>query len=359
VFLSGGIDSSALVALAAKKRRTLHTFTMTFDEASYNEERFAAKVAAQFATDHHQVHLNGASALEEMDFLLTAYDQPSADGVNTYFVSKAAIEAGLSVALSGVGSDEIFGGYGYFSDFRRLLRLNRLAALLPSFVSRSLSGMSAFNGVSPRTKKFAEALRCGGNPEALYDVIRGMFTSQQAAHLLPDLAPDTKPAEAGTIDRGNEDAVSMFSRFELTRYLRNTLLRDTDSMSMAHSLEIRVPYLDHKLVEAVVSLPASIKMNRTMNKPLLISSVSDLPRDVIDRPKMGFTLPLDVWSRGAMHDRLASMFLSSREPSLFSPALMKSIWKSYNDRSPSLTFTRVWAVAVLQEWCAAHRVSLS
>jgi asparagine synthase (glutamine-hydrolysing) len=357
VFLSGGVDSSALVSLASRSRPRLHTFTMTFDETSYNEERFAAKVASQFATDHHQVHLDGTAALEEIGRVLTAYDQPSADGVNTYFVSKAAIDAGLSVALSGVGSDEIFGGYGYFSDFRRLLRINQIASHLPPFVSRAFREAGAFNGVSPRARKFAAALRAS-DPESLYDVIRSMFTPRQVAHLLPDLAQEPKPAAAESVRR-DEDAVSMFSRFELTRYLRNTLLRDTDSMSMAHSLEIRVPYLDHKLVEAVVALPASMKLNGRMNKPLLISAVGDLPLDVIDRPKMGFNLPLEVWSRGVMRDRLADVFHSSRQSPVVSPAVMRAIWQSYEDRSPSLTFSRLWALAVLQEWCAAHRVSLA
>jgi asparagine synthase (glutamine-hydrolysing) len=360
IFLSGGIDSSALVAMAAKQRRNIHTFTVTFDERSYSEEQYAAKIAAQFATDHHQVHLKGTTAVEGMDALLAAYDQPSADGPNTYFVSKAAIQAGLSVALSGLGSDEIFGGYGYFSDFRRLLRLNRIAPFVPMFVTNTLGGASAFNGVSPRAKKFAEALRCSGDPRALYGVIRGMFTPQQAEYLVPDIADNAAGLHAESQTESlSEDPVSMFSRFELTNYLRNTLLRDTDSMSMAHSLEIRVPFLDHKLVETIVPLPAAEKMHGQSNKPLLTSAVGELPSYVVDRPKMGFTLPLDVWSRGVMRDRVASMFLSERTPALLRPAVMKNLWKSYEERSPALTFTRMWAIAILQEWCTTHRVSLS
>ena len=359
VFLSGGIDSSALVAMAARHRHHLHTFTVTFDERAYSEEQYAAKVAAQFATDHHQVHLDGATALDGMDDLFAAYDQPSADGANTYFVSKAAIEAGLSVALSGLGSDEIFGGYGYFNDFRRLIRLSRLAPLVPAFVTNRLGGKGAFNGVSPRTRKFAEALRCSGDPRALYGVIRGMFTPQQVRYLVPEIADDIGGGDGTGDQRENEDPVSLFSRFELTNYLRNTLLRDTDSMSMAHSLEIRVPFLDHKLVEAVVPLPAAQKLNGPSNKPLLAAAVGELPSYVVDRSKMGFTLPLDVWSRGVLHDRFASIFLSERASSLLPLPVMTSLWTSYEDRSPALTFTRIWAVAALQEWCAAHRVSLS
>jgi asparagine synthase (glutamine-hydrolysing) len=357
IFLSGGVDSSAIVAFATESAASpVHTFTLTFDEEDYNEERYAAEVAAHFGCDHHQVYLPAGKALAEIESVFAAADQPSADGVNTYFVSKAAREAGLVVALSGLGGDELFAGYGSSRSFATLMRAGNLARVLPRSVARLIGGVHAFNGRSMRTKKMAEVLAARGCAGATYAASRAMFTPQQAAHLAPDLRAEIDEAWAScAAPAGGSDSVAAYSRFELTGYLRNTLLRDSDAMSMANSIELRVPLLDHILAEAVLPIPASAKLSRGMNKPILATATPRLPRDVATRPKMGFTLPLDTWFRGAMRERLHSLLVSDSH-CVLSRRNVEGVWSAFLEKSASVSFSRIWTIAAASEWMERHGV---
>jgi asparagine synthase (glutamine-hydrolysing) len=369
VFLSGGIDSSAVVALAAAASETpIHTFTVTFDEEPYNEETFAAEIASRFGCDHHQVHLSAARAAEEIEGAVRALDQPSADGVNTYFVSKAARDAGLSVALSGLGGDELFAGYPNFRRFRTVLKAGAAARFLPFHASKS--GVKAFNGIPHRFRKLRALLAAGGNPSATYGVLRAMFLREQRGLLLsPELAPaldaelsssldaDSAP---GTGEEATSDPVNLFSRLEISNYLRNTLLRDTDAMSMAHSLEVRVPFLDHLLVERMLAIPGKSKVAGRRNKPLLTAAVPEIPEQVVRRPKMGFTLPMDVWFRGPQKEWLADLLspASIRPLGFLNAASVEALWRSFLPGEKYTSWSRVWCVAALAGWCRQHDVSL-
>ena len=367
VFLSGGIDSSAVVALAAAASDTpIHTFTVTFDEQPYNEETFAAEIASRFGCDHHQVHLSAARAASEIEGAVRALDQPSADGVNTYFVAKAAREAGLTVALSGLGGDEIFAGYPYFRSFGSLLRMGAAARFLPHRVLTQ--GPEAFNGMPHRSRKLRALLSAGGDPAKTYAVLRGMFLTDERDSLL---APDLRSAAAAeasnlsdvsvTSDSGAPwDPVNVFSKLEIANYLRNTLLRDTDTMSMAHSLEVRVPLLDHRLVEHVLALPGRIKIAGRHNKPLLTGAVPEVPEPIVRRRKMGFTLPMEVWFRGAQREWLSELLSeSSIEPLGFlNPRGVNGLWRSFLRGEKFTSWSRVWCVAALVAWSKQNRVGL-
>ncbi len=357
IFLSGGVDSSAIAAFATESAASsLHTFTVTFDEEEYNEERYAAEVAAHFGCDHHQVYLPAAKALGEIESIFAAADQPSADGVNTYIVSRAAREAGLIVALSGLGGDELFAGYGSFRSFATLMRVGKMARVLPKSVARLIGGAHAFNGRSMRTKKMAEVLAARGCAGTTYAVARAMFTPQQAAHLAPDLREEIDEAWAScAAAAGGSDSVAAYSRLELTNYLPNTLLRDSDAMSMANSIELRVPLLDHILAEAVLPIPASVKLSGKMNKPILATATPRLPRNVATRPKMGFTLPLDAWLRGTMRERLHAILVSDCH-SVLSSRNVEGVWTAFLNESASVSFSRIWTIAALNAWCGNNGV---
>ena len=359
IFLSGGVDSSAIAAFATESATgPVHTFTVTFDEEKYNEGRYAAAVAAHFGCDHHQVYLPAAKALAEIESIFAAADQPSADGVNTYFVSKAAREAGLVVALSGLGGDELFAGYSSFRSFATLMRMGKMARVLPKSAARLIGGVHAFNGRSMRTKKMGEVLAAGGCAGTTYAVGRAMFTPQQAAHLAPNLREEIDEAWAScAAPAGGSDSVATYSRFELTGYLQNTLLRDSDAMSMANSIELRVPLLDHNLAEAVLPIPASAKLSRGMNKPILATATPRLPRNVARRPKMGFTLPLDTWFRGAMRERLHSLLVSDSH-SVLSRRNVESAWSAFLNEGASVSFSRIWTIAAASEWMERHGVTV-
>ncbi len=356
IFLSGGVDSSAIAAFATESAvGPVHTFTVTFDEEKYNEERYAAQVAAHYGCDHHNVYLSPEEALREVESVFAAADQPSADGVNTYFVSKAAREAGLVVALSGLGGDELFAGYTSFRSFATLMRMGRMARLLPKSMARLIGGVHAFNGRSMRSKKMAEILAAQGNPGTTYAVARAMFTPQQATHLAPDLRDEIDEAWAScAVSAEGSDPVAAYSRLELTNYLRNTLLRDSDAMSMANSIELRVPLLDHILAEAVLPIPASVKLSDEMNKPLFAAAAPRLPRYVAMRPKMGFTLPLENWFRGTMRERLRALIGSARSPLIRES--VGSVWSAFAGGSRSVSFSRIWTIAAVNDWLTRHRI---
>jgi asparagine synthase (glutamine-hydrolysing) len=345
VFLSGGVDSSALVALAsAASEKPVHTFSVTFDETSFSEERYAADVAKRFGCEHHRVHLPADRAVREFDRVLDALDQPSADGVNTFFVAGAAREAGLSVALSGSGGDELFAGYPNFRSFGRLLAWGRAARPAAGFFSRFTGG---FNGTSVRVKKAAAVLAAGGDPLATYSALRSMFSARQVGELIGN----ESAAERADVDPS--DPIDLYSRLELTHYLRNTLLRDTDVMSMAHSLEVRVPLVDPELVQNVVAIPGRLKLGAT-SKPLLTAACPALPDHVGRRPKMGFTLPMDVWFRGALRERMADT-LGRTGP--VDGGRARRLWNSYLSGSSSVSWSRIWTIAALIEWSERNDVA--
>lgn len=369
VFLSGGIDSSVLVALAAEPGAApIHTFTVTFDETRYSEAPFAAEVASRYGCVHKQVHLPGARAALEIDAAVGALDQPSSDGVNTYFVSKAAREAGLAVALSGLGGDELFAGYGYFRAFARALPVARTLGAFPSLLRAALLRAGRLPMAPTQVRKLVALLASSGRPDTAYAVLRAMLTLDQRERLLTDelgagAAYDGVTIPAHLHERlasGEVDAINAFSALELTNYLGNTLLRDSDVMSMAHSLEVRVPLLDHLLVEKVLRVRGALKLSKAVNKPMLVAAVPGLPRDVLSRPKMGFTLPFDAWFRGPLRGWMEDMLLSSttQQLGIFRPGAVERLWRSFLRSERYTSHSRIWCIAALAGWCRTNRVTL-
>jgi asparagine synthase (glutamine-hydrolysing) len=370
VFLSGGIDSSVIVALAAEASSSpVHTFTVTFDEGEYSEAPFAAEVARRFGCDHHQVHLPASRVVRDITAAVAALDQPSADGVNTYFVSKAAKEAGLRVALSGLGADELFAGYSHFRTFDRMLTAARAARAASPLVAGArlalYAAADAVGAVPHRARKILDALATRGDPEAMYAVIRSMFTEGQRRALLdPDFVSEVMRAGVcvpETFDSGAPgaiDAVNVLSALEISNYLKNTLLRDTDVMSMAHALEVRPPFLDHLLVEELLRVPGRLKLRAGQSKPLLLASVPGRLPAAVSRPKMGFTLPFDAWFRGPLRGFMEGVLLGApiRRLSFLRPRAVRALWSGFL-RSPGLvSHARVWSIAALALWCEANGV---
>jgi asparagine synthase (glutamine-hydrolysing) len=369
IFLSGGIDSSVLVALAtAPGAAPVHTFTVTFDEALYSEAAYAAEVARRYGCTHQQVHLPAEQAAMAIDSAVGALDQPSSDGVNTYFVSRAAREAGFAVALSGLGGDELFAGYGYFRLFARALPVASAVHRLPWLVSAALRSLDRVPFAPNQVRKLGALLASGGRPDAAYAVLRAMFSLAQRRQLLSDDVGVNAAYEGVTLPEGllqrlaagDVDPINAFSALELTNYLKNTLLRDCDAMSMAHSLEVRVPLLDHVLVEKVLRVRGALKLSDTEKKPLLTAGVPGLPREVRTRPKMGFTLPFDTWFRGPLRGWMEDILLSrsTQDLGLFRPGAVETLWRSFLRSERYTSHSRIWSIAALAGWCRANKVSL-
>ena len=365
VFLSSGIDSTALAALASREASGVHTFTVAFPEKEFSEATIARRTAATFGTTHREVMLSGDDMLARLGDAVSALDQPSIDGINTYFVSWSARQAGLKVALSGLGGDEVFGGYSTFSRTAKYQRLAGVSASMPAGV-RSIMAAAGRQILSGDAGTKVAAIFNG--PRSLPDPYyfgRALFPPDTVAGLM------NGPTN-GSGRNGNEplwwtwlalsaasaarlDSFAAVTCMEANSYLVNTLLRDTDSMSMAHSLEVRVPFLDHPLVEFVMQLPQQAKLRKGIPKALLVSALEDiLPEDVVKQTKRGFTFPWAAWLRGPLKDSVDEGF------SELSPALQETlnaenargVWRSYLDGKTS--WSRPWSLYVLNEWTKRH-----
>jgi asparagine synthase (glutamine-hydrolysing) len=289
VFLSGGMDSSAVVGLLTRvSRQQPKTFSVVFDEAAYTEAPFSRAIAERFNTDHSEIRLSEDRLLEILPGAIAAIDQPTMDGINTFVVSSAVKSKGITVALSGLGADELFAGY---PSFRRALRFSAMSQTSKR-VLRVVTGVGKFalNG-SVQRQKFRQLMCSDGRPEDVYRISRQLFSS--GVNLALTGREVNNHSRNG--HRHDADVINAISRLEMRGYMTNTLLRDTDAMSMAHSLEVRVPFVDVTLVDFVLSLPGEWKLRDGAGpKPLLADVMSDLlPREFMGRPYMGFTLPFE------------------------------------------------------------------
>jgi asparagine synthase (glutamine-hydrolysing) len=365
VFLSGGIDSTTLAALASREVSGVHTFTVAFEEDKFSEATIARRTAERLHTTHSEVMLTGDEMLSQLGTAVDALDQPTIDGINTYFVSASARAAGLKVALSGLGGDEVFGGYSTFSrtpQYQRLARVgNRMPAGMRSAVASAMASAGGRFMSGDAARKVASLW---SESESLPDPFyfgRALFTPAQVSELLKGRSANGDgPAwwnwlnESAT--RASKlDPFGAVSCMEAESYLVNTLLRDADSMSMAHSLEVRVPFLDHPLVEFVTHLPQEAKLSPGTPKALLVAAVADLlPDEIVHQTKRGFTFPWAEWLRGPLRKTIEQGF------SELSPALQgalntenaRGVWQAYLGGNTS--WSRPWSLYVLNEWTKKH-----
>jgi asparagine synthase (glutamine-hydrolysing) len=353
VFLSAGLDSSTLAAIAKLQLgRPPTTLTVCVEGAS-GEGREAAAIASHLGSEHHEIPVSLQEAANWLPQAVAAMDQPSVDGVNTWIVARAARGAGLTVALSGLGGDEVFAGYGSFRFFSKLLGLPKAVRPVGRFATAFLNG-APFGLVPNRLRKVGWVLRNAGDPPALYGIMRAMFTREQA-RLFDHGHPGPTPFIAQ--EEGDFDAVRLLSGLELRHYLRSTLLRDTDSMSMAHGLEVRPPLLDERLCALVLSLPGRIKVGTAENKPVLLGCTRQLLPDGIGRrPKTGFDLPFDSWLSGPLREWSAEGWRQSVRLGGLEEAGYQAIAKARERKPGSLSWHRWFGPAVLGHWLSAQRV---
>jgi asparagine synthase (glutamine-hydrolysing) len=373
LFLSSGLDSSAIAALAARAQPDIWSFTLAFPGTPYDEGPLARAVAEKCGTRHREVPLDAGAVLERLDEALAALDQPTMDGINTYFVSWAAREVGLKVALSGLGGDELFAGYRTFANTPKLARLMRLAWFAPALLRRAvapvLRGLLAQKSGFDGTRK---ALDAWLSPDALphpYFFTRTLFPVSYLSRLTePRFRPSTvnadgvtlEPTWLGWLERSADAArklepVGAVSWLEMRSYMASTLLRDTDSVSMAQSLEVRVPLLDTPLVEFMGSLPDAARQRAGTQKALLVESLSDiLPAEILAQRKRTFTLPWEEWLRGPLRARLERSF-GDPAPAFVAHVHtdgVRGVWSAF--LAGKTSWSRPWSLFVLNEWCRHH-----
>ena len=373
LFLSSGLDSGAIAALAAQARGGIQSFTLTFPGTAFDEAELARLAANRFKTKHTEVPLGGESVLARLDEAFSALDQPTIDAINTYFVSWAAREVGLKVALSGLGGDELFAGYQTFEDTPRLSRLIGCARYVPPAMRRMtaplIAGLAARLGSPDAARKAAAAW---AHPDALphpYFFARTLFPPGQLERIIePRFRPSTvnadgvtlEPTWLGWLERTADEAqklepVAGVSWLEMRTYMASTLLRDTDAVSMAQSLEVRLPLLDTPVVEFVGSLPDAARRRPGVQKALLVEALGDLlPPEILTQRKRTFTLPWEEWLRGPLRARMDASFADPAPPlaAYLRPGGARSVWTDF--LAGKTTWSRPWSLYVLNEWCRQH-----
>jgi asparagine synthase (glutamine-hydrolysing) len=342
-FLSGGIDSSVVTALAAQKlANKLQTYSVGFDLAEFDETAIAEEIAQRYKTDHHRIQLSEEEVIVSVTEAVDKLDLPSVDAINTYIVSRAVARHGVKVALSGLGGDELFGGYPSFRDVPRL----QLVTALPSFLRgliRFAGNIGARLADLPQTRDAGELARWRRRFLTDESIRRAGLPIAAEPHDFPVALPDD---------------YARISWAELTGYMRRMLLRDADQMSMAVSLEMRVPFLDHELVEYVLGVPASVKKSYPGVKGLLVEACRDLlPASVYDRPKAGFVLPMKQWMRGPLaafvQDGLDETVARNLLPEVFVKEMRDSFQRE------RLHWTRLWSLVVLGHYAKRQQLVCS
>jgi asparagine synthase (glutamine-hydrolysing) len=353
-FLSGGIDSSLVVALMARvSAARVKTFSIGFTQPEYDERAYARTVAEAFGTDHHEdvVTPDGVSVLDQ---LVTHFDEPFGDAsaIPTWYVSQLAARH-VTVVLSGDGGDELFGGYDRYIQSPRVATADRFA---PAALRRVAGLVGAHLPRSVRGKRFLSHVARGERGRYL-DAI-GFFNADDKAGLLsPELrrqlsAVDPEHRLIRHFDRyAALSWPSQMMRFDIETYLPEDILTKVDRMSMAHSIESRVPLLDNSVIDFALTLPAALKIRNGRRKHVLKEVAARfLPAALIDRRKQGFGVPLDVWFRGSLRELFADTLLSARslERGYFQPAFVRRLIREHlTGRDHTL---RLWQLVVLERW---------
>lgn len=355
LLLSGGVDSTSILALLTRAGyNNLHTFSVIFDSenSGFNEEYWSNKASKQFGSNHSRILIRLEDSIRWINEAAQFMDQPSFDGFNTFVVSRAIANRGFKVAITGQGGDEIFLGYPsrkYFKIIEPLARLSLPNSMLEysnnflSVISPLLSRIARHGG---RIKNLLDLFR-EGNPYALAYLAKYSIFNQLD---LNKLRGQDRPPQSRFIElRGGMTTQGILSRVETCHYLANTLLRDADQMGMACSVEIRSPYCDYRLVELVAQAPLRYKIGSGKQKPLLVDSVNDeLIREIAQRPKQGFVLPIDKWLKNGLHiaDPLAGSLGLDR----------KVIAEVIRRFRAGQDFREYWTLAVLARWAQDLRM---
>jgi asparagine synthase (glutamine-hydrolysing) len=365
-FLSGGVDSSAIVALMqAQSARPVRTFTIGFDDPQYDEADHARAVAGHLGTDHVTLNVTGRDALDIVPSLPRMWDEPFSDSsqIPTHLVS-ALTRRSVTVSLSGDGGDELFGGYNRYvsglrlwrraahlpGPMRRLLARtlqHRFSAGMASAAMRAVPARHRQLGLADRLPKLGQVI-AEDSPDAVYRRLVSHMADPAAI-----VIGGAEPAGAGPDDPGFADFRQTMMYLDTLTYLPDDILAKVDRASMAVSLEARVPFLDHRLVEFAWRLPMSAKIRAGKGKWILRALLDRyVPRTLIDRPKMGFAIPIQAWLAGPLRDWAEALLDESRlrAEGFFEPASVRRLWSEQLRRGGR--HAQLWDLLMFQAWWA-------
>jgi len=350
--LSGGIDSSAVVGLMVEAGDpSPKTFTVTFDEVEFDESRYAEIVAKKFHADHTRIHLKPEVMLEELTHALDAMDIPTGDGINSYVVSKAIHAQGIRVALSGIGGDELFAGYPLFTNYIQLQQKSWIWKL-PLSVRHIAGGLMGKGSKKDRMRQLIGMPSPG--IENSYPVFRQIVSPSVLRELTRLHSTDTLTLSEQLISKKKElSRLPLFSQVTAAEYLgytQQTLLKDTDQMSMAHSLEIREPFFDQDLVEFVMSVPDHFKVP-VYPKSLLVDSLKPLlPDSIVFRKKQGFDFPWKSWLRNELRSFCEHYINNMSQRSFIQGKKLAQYWEAFLKGDDQIRWMEIWLFVVLEYW---------
>lgn len=356
-FLSGGLDSAVIVGLMTRATAApLRTFSVGFSEVGYSETAAAEATARHFGTIHHASILTGADVARDVNQFVGALDQPTGDGLNTFYASQAARAGGVTVALSGLGGDEVLGGYPSFRDVPRLARWLPLWRRAPQRVRRAL--VVRLRRGNTRQRKLADFLQHARHLHETAALHRRVFDLTTQTALLGRESTTAENSQEpfhpllATLESELPHAsdAETVSAWELRTYMTDVLLRDSDVMSMRHSLELRVPFVDRCLIEWLWQQPAAFKFDRSRPKSALFDAVRDLlPPELEQRAKRGFTLPFPLWMKRELRPFLDETFsdASLKRCGLLARPAAQSLWREFLQGTDPREWSRVWSLAML------------
>ena len=358
-FLSGGIDSSAIVGLMAEAGGSPpRTFNISFDEKQYDESEYARLIARKFNTEHTELRISPSAMLDELTNALDAMDVPSGDGINTYVISKAIRKQGITVALSGVGGDELFAGYPIFSHY---IRLQNQTAIwkAPGGLRRLAAGWLRNSKKYDRIGQLLHLPAPG--IEHSYPVFRQLLSDRALAKLttLPLTGRDTLANQL--LEQAGAIALlpwySQVTAAEYMGYTQQTLLKDMDQMSMANSLELREPFFDQDLVEFVMSVPDHFKAP-VYPKSLLVESLKPLlPDEIVHRKKQGFLFPWNQWMRRELKSFCSEKIQAIAQRDFIRGDRLKLEWLHFLAGDKSIRWQEMWLFVVLEYWLGKNGLS--
>lgn len=372
-FLSGGIDSTLVTALMQAQRTTpVRTFTIGFDDADMNEAHAAGAVARHLRTDHTELYVTPQASLDVIADLPAIYDEPFADAsqIPTYIMCKMARQH-VTVALSGDGGDELFGGYNRHVAARTAGRLTAVPFAIRQAVTATLSALPR-NGIALLADKFG-AGAAGIDPRQIsrkIEKVSAVLSARDRRHLYRTFIEHTSPfdpltqlASSATMqgmqaDIGDiGDLAQEFMLRDMLGYLPDDVLVKLDRAAMAASLETRAPFLDHRVVAFSHRLPSAMKIRDGKGKRILRDILArHVPSELFERPKMGFSVPIDTWLRGPLRDWAEALLSPDclREMAILNGPAIRRMWESHLKGTGNWSI-QLWSVLMLQSWWIAQR----
>lgn len=357
-FLSGGIDSSAVVGLMAEvSTAPVNTFTVGFEEKEFDESGYAGIISRRFNTRHNQVVLKPDVFLNELTNALDAMDTPSGDGVNTFVVSKAIRQSGLTVALSGVGGDELFAGYPFFKQY---LQLKKYTALWQStkWLRQGAAIALGNNNKALRMKQLLKAP--GASIRYFYPQFRRIIAPDLMSSLTRwNQHDDTMMEKQLAALPSSLEAFPLLSQVSIAEYLgytQHTLLKDTDQFAMAVSLEVREPFFDHDLVEFVLTIPDNLKFPEYPKRLLVESLQGLLPDEIVHRKKQGFLFPWSVWMKKELHAFCETHLQRIARRDFINGGNLLAYWKRFLNNDPSVQWMEIWLFIILEYWMEKNSI---